>query len=215
MRPLEPLSRDHEIISLITETERSRVLLARRKSDNLEVVVKSLRSNINKPEDFLRIRREYGMLMELAIDGVVKIYDLMELDGSPALVLEYFKGITLQQFLEKYKDGLSLKTFFPIAMHIVSTLSEVHKRGILHLDIKPSNILIAKNRVCLTDFGISRQISGENLFLLEGTLPYMAPEQTGKTSFPIDRRSDLYSLGVVFYEMISGTPVPRLSLTWL
>ncbi len=204
MRPLEPLSRDYEIISLITETERSRVLLARRKSDNLEVVIKALRATVNQPEELLRFRREYGMLMELSIEGVVKIYDLRELDGAPALVLEYFRGMNLQQFLARYKNGLPLKTFFPLAMHIVAILSEVHRRGILHLDIKPSNILVAQDRVCLTDFGISRQTGSENLILLEGTLPYMAPEQTGKTSFPVDQRSDLYSLGVVFYEMVAG-----------
>ncbi|NPV39246.1 MAG: SpoIIE family protein phosphatase [Brevinematales bacterium] len=204
MRTLEPLKRDYEILSPLAETGQSRIFLGRRLSDGRDVVIKTLQVVSTRPEEVFRLRREYGMLRELDIDGVVRIYDLREIDGVPALVMERFEGVTLQKYLEKYPSGVPLKLFFPIALHVVSTLAEVHKRGILHLDLKPSNILISQKRVCLTDFGIS-QIAGTVMGnILEGSLPYMSPEQTGRTSFSVDQRSDLYSLGVVFYEMISG-----------
>lgn len=201
-RPLEPLERDYELVREIAQTETSQVVHAKRKSDGNDVVVKTLKGSRLRPEELLRFRHEYGILMELNIPGVIHIYDLRDYQGFPALVLEYFAGMTLKQYLEKGK--LSLKNFFPIAIHVVSTLVEVHKKGILHLDLKPSNILLSKNRVCLTDFGISRQIGGITGTVLEGTLPYMSPEQTGRTSLGIDQRSDLYSLGVLFYEALSG-----------
>ncbi|MFN3659638.1 MAG: protein kinase domain-containing protein, partial [Brevinematales bacterium] len=204
MRILEPLKRDYEILSPLAETGQSRIFLGRRLSDGMAVVIKTLQVMSTRPEEVFRLRREYGMLRELAIDGVVKIYDLREIDGIPALVMERFEGITLQKYLEKYPAGIPLKFFFPIALHVVSTLAEVHKRGILHLDLKPSNILLSQKKVCLTDFGISQVAGNAGESILEGSLPYMSAEQTGRTSFSVDQRSDLYSLGVVFYEMISG-----------
>ncbi|MCX7882901.1 MAG: SpoIIE family protein phosphatase [Brevinematales bacterium] len=204
MRILEPLDRDYEILAPLAETSQSRVFLGKRRQDGQDVVIKTLQAVTTKPEEVFRLRREYGMLRELSMEGVIKIYDLREMEGIPALVLERFEGVTLQKYMEKYPKGLPLKLFFPIGLHVVSTLAEVHKRGILHLDLKPSNILISSKRVCLTDFGISRMMGTATGNILEGSLPYMSPEQTGRTSFAVDQRSDLYSLGVVFYEMIFG-----------
>jgi len=204
MRALEPLSRDYEVGSPLVETGQSRIFRGKRLSDGQPVIIKTLRLTEITPENVFRLRREYGTLMELSIEGVIRIYDLREMDGVPALVLEYFEGSTLQQYLTRYPQGLPLKVFFPIAIHITSTLMEVHKRGILHLDLKPGNILLSSRRVCLTDFGISQPMGGQTEVLLEGSLPYMSPEQTGRTAFSIDQRSDLYSLGVILYEMLSG-----------
>ncbi len=204
MRFLEPLSGEYEIISTISETSKSRVFFGKRLSDGKEVAIKVLNVPLIKAEEILRFRREYDILVKLNIDGIIKVYDLREFEGAPALVLEYFRGITLEKLLKKYKSGLPLNTFLPIAIRITSILSEVHKRGVLHLDIKPSNILLSQKSVYLTDFDISRNENNIGTFLFEGTLPYMSPEQTGRTSFKVDHRSDLYSLGIVFYEMLSG-----------
>jgi serine/threonine protein kinase len=126
-----------------------------------------------------------------------------------ALILSDFDGETLKKIISD--QSLELSKFIQIAIQLASTLAALHQNNIIHKDIKPHNILVnlTTGQVKLIDFSISSRLSRENQTvsnpnLLEGTLAYMSPEQTGRMNRSIDYRTDFYSLGVTFYEMLTG-----------
>ncbi|MBK9680772.1 MAG: AAA family ATPase [Saprospiraceae bacterium] len=177
---------------------------------NQEVVLK-----INRPEnkDILKISKlshEYNTLKKLDHDGVIKVYNLYSKLKSVCIVEEYFDGESLKSRL--FKKPISLREFFHIALQLTDILAYIHSHGIIHKDINSNNILVSEaNKVKLIDFGISTNFMNEEQEILlpdsiEGTLTYVSPEQTGRTSYSITPASDLYSLGIVFYEMLSGKP---------
>lgn len=152
-----------------------------------------------------RFERESKALAKLSHPNIVKVLDYGEYEGSPYMALEYLSGGTLKQKLGKpipWRDAIQL--LLPIAQ----ALEYAHEQGIVHRDIKPSNILLTvKNQPLLTDFGIAKILETRELTTLTGTgvgvgtPEYMAPEQwTGKA----DAQSDIYSLGIVLYEMVTG-----------
>ncbi len=174
-----------------------------------EVAVKIIRSGAF-PADALdevlkRFEREAKSLARLSHSNIVKVHDFGEYEDSPYLVLEYLPGGTLKTMLGKpmaWQDVLRL--LLPVARG----LEYAHQHGIIHRDIKPSNILITESgEPMLTDFGIAKILEREQSTALTGsgmavgTPEYMAPEQWTGTTSP---KSDLYSLGVVFYEMVTG-----------
>jgi serine/threonine protein kinase len=125
------------------------------------------------------------------------------------LILEDFDGESLRAFLSS--RTITIKDFLTIAIQLAETLGELHQKNIIHKDIKPQNIIInsVTGLVKITDFSIASRLSRENqtindLNLLEGTLAYMSPEQTGRMNRSLDYRTDFYSLGVTFYEMLTG-----------
>jgi serine/threonine protein kinase len=160
------------------------------------------------------IKHEYSIAKNLEHDNIVKVLKLELHDKYPALVLEDFGGLSLKQFLGKQKK-LSISDFLAIAVQLAQALVYVHTSGIIHRDIKGANIIINPQTgvVKLTDFSIAKsdaltsrmtcQLVNENLLTL-GTLAYMSPEQTGRMNARVDYRSDFYSLGVTFYEMLTG-----------
>lgn len=161
-----------------------------------------------------RLKREGKLMAELKHPNVLSIHDaaVME-DGTPYLVLEYVKGEDLQKKLAR-EGKLSQRTAINIAINICKALSAVHKIGIIHRDIKPANVLLGQNgSVKVTDFGISKDTrSDESHTSLTmtgttvGTADYMSPEQTKNQE--LSPRSDLYSIGVLLYEMLMGV-TPR------
>ncbi len=174
-----------------------------------EVAIKIIRRDALSAETLTevlkRFEREAKALARLYHPNIVKVHDYGEYDGSPFLVLDYLPGGTLKKMLGKpipWKDAIRL--LLPIARG----LAYAHQHGILHRDIKPANILIAENgELFLTDFGIAKLFEGAPATVLTasgvfvGTPEYTAPEQwTGKTS----PQSDMYSLGIVLYEMVTG-----------
>lgn len=149
-----------------------------------------------------RIKREIKITANLNHPNIVTLYDFLESNEYYIVVMEYIEGVSLRRMLEKRKKLPWEKAVF-VAIQIASALEEAHKKSIVHKDIKPENVLISKDgKVKLSDFGISSLITREKSGLVSGTIGYMSPEQiTGKY---VDETSDVYSLGVVLYEMLTG-----------
>lgn len=173
------------------------------------VAIKLLKSEYPTLEEITRLRHEYKVLKDLSVEGVVKPYCLEKYENGFALILEYFGGQSLSQVI-KYRE-LTISECLVLAIALASILIDLDKVGIIHKDINPSNILINfdTGQVKLTNFGFSSRLHLEkqtisNPNLLEGTLAYMAPEQTGRMNRLIDYRTDFYSLGVTLYEMLTG-----------
>ncbi|MDC0718130.1 protein kinase domain-containing protein [Nannocystis bainbridge] len=179
-------------------------------TDNRPVVLKRLPAARSDPNERARLRREYEILQRLDLPGVVRARALEEEDGELRLVLLDFGGNTLDARLRR--APLSLLEFFDLAVQLADILDGVHRGGVLHKDIKPRNILVDHaGQVQVIDFGIASEVPRELAVaspprVLEGTLAYIAPEQTGRMNRPVDSRSDLYSLGATFYEMLTGAP---------
>ncbi|MEG5061391.1 AAA family ATPase [Microcoleus sp. A2-C5] len=177
---------------------------------NLPVIVKTLNSEYPTLEEITRLRHEYKIRTNLKnIEGIVNCYSLETNHNGVALTLEDFGGLALSNFLISTK--LDLKHFLEIAVGLAKSLGKIHQNQIIHKDIKPHNIIIHPEtyQVKITDFSISSGLVRENATpsypnLLEGTLAYISPEQTGRMNRAIDYRSDFYSLGVTFYEMLTG-----------
>ncbi|MGH7792176.1 MAG: serine/threonine protein kinase, partial [Thermodesulfobacteriota bacterium] len=185
------------------------VYRARREQDSMPVIIKTLIADLPDEKDIATLKREYEMLHNLHISGVAKAYGLEKYDSRLALILEDIGGEPLRTLIDSKK--IDFTTFLNIGIAISTTVGEVHKNNITHKDINPKNIIVnAKTgQVQVIDFSISsrlhlesQKISHPNL--LEGTLAYISPEQTGRMNRAIDYRTDFYSLGVTFYEMLTG-----------
>ncbi len=157
-----------------------------------------------------RLKYEYSNARGLNVANVVKVLGLETCANVMFLVFEDFGGVSLKHYLST-KGQLLLLDFMEIAIQLAQALSEVHAHHIVHKDIKPSNIIInpTSGIVKLTDFSIASLLETEipqpiNTNFIEGTLAYMSPEQTGRMNRSLDYRSDFYSLGVTFYEMLAG-----------
>ncbi|WP_181198449.1 protein kinase domain-containing protein [Enhygromyxa salina] len=156
-----------------------------------------------------RVEHEFALIEALDIEGVVKALALERVGDQLVLLLERVPGQDLAEYAER--QPLALERFFSIAVQVAEVLGRVHAKRIIHRDLKPTNILIDPDsgRVHLADFGISVLLDAERRHIydpavVEGTLPYLSPEQTGRTGRSVDFRSDLYSLGVTFYELLTG-----------
>src|SRR5271168_3587920 len=155
-----------------------------------------------------RLQHEYALKAELDADWSVQPVALTHYNRGMALVLEDPGGEPLDRLLDR---PLEVSQFLRIAIPLVGALRRVHERGLIHRDIKPANILVdaAGDGVWLTGFGIASRLPRERQApappeVIAGTLAYMAPEQTGRMNRSVDSRSDLYALGVTFYEMFTG-----------
>ncbi len=169
--------------------------------------IKVLHGFLAEGEDFqLRFQREAKAIAALRHPHIVQIYDIDIEDESYYMVMEFIDGGTLKERLLQNKGPLPIAEMAHIFKEVASALGYAHRQGVLHRDIKPANVLLDKSgRTVLTDFGIARIVS-ETQFTVTGTLvgtpAYMSPEQ-GK-GLPIDTTSDIYSLGIILYEMVTG-----------
>ena len=161
------------------------------------------------PETVKRIDHEYSLRHELDAAWAARPVALSELSEQVTLVLEDPGGATLDEFLS---GPMEITQFLSVAIGFTTALAELHKRGLIHKDVKPSNVLVncATGQVRLIGFGIASRLRREHQpfeapEFIAGTLPYMAPEQTGRMNRSVDSRSDLYALGVTLYEMLTGT----------
>src|SRR5580698_3252233 len=161
------------------------------------------------PIDTIRkIENEYSLRGELGDSWAVKPLTLSKYNGQTALVLEDPSGEPLNRLMH---GPMEPRRFLQLAVGLATVLDQTHKQGLIHKDLKPANILMnsSTGQVRLTGFGIASRLPRERQNLkppevIAGTLAYMAPEQTGRMSRSIDSRSDLYALGVSFYEMLTG-----------
>ena len=155
-----------------------------------------------------RLDHEYSLRDQLDPSWAAQPISLSRRDDRPALVLEYPGGQLLSRILGK---PLDITQFLEIAGPLTTALRRTHEAGLIHKDIKPENVLLdaARGKVWLTGFGFASRLPRERQLpepveTIAGTLAYMAPEQTGRMNRPVDSRSDLYALGVTFYEMLVG-----------
>jgi len=200
---------NYQELELIFDEGKTSIYRARREYDSSLVVIKVLSTEYPSLQDIARIKHEYEILKNLNIAGVVKAYNLEKYNNHFALILENIDGVSLKEIIKTQK--IELHDFLQIAVDISQSLGELHQQQIIHKDIKPPNILInwSERLIKIIDFSISSRLSKENpqldnSNLLEGTLAYISPEQTGRMNRSLDYRTDLYSLGVTFYEMLTG-----------
>ncbi|WP_375494223.1 PAS domain S-box protein [uncultured Nostoc sp.] len=189
----------------------SRTLVYRgyREADQKPVVIKLLKNLYPSFTELVQFRNQYTIGKNLHQPEIIQTYDLEPYQHSYALVMEDFGGISLKHWW--WISERSLREFLVLAIALCNSLDTLYRHRVIHKDIKPSNILInpETKQVKLIDFSIASLLSQETQTLmspnvLEGTLAYLSPEQTGRMNRGIDYRTDFYSLGVTFYELLTG-----------
>ncbi|MBD2455301.1 AAA family ATPase [Nostoc sp. FACHB-87] len=191
----------------------SRTLVYRgyRENDALKVVIKLLKNPYPSFRELVLFRNQYTIAKSLQLPEIIQTYSLEPYQNAYALVMEDFGGISLKEWMEQQESNLSLRDFLPVAIAMSNILNILYQNRIIHKDIKPTNILInlETKQVKLIDFSIASLLPRETQMLispnvLEGTLGYLSPEQTGRMNRGIDYRTDFYSLGISFYELLTG-----------
>ncbi|MGK7873169.1 MAG: AAA family ATPase [Xenococcaceae cyanobacterium] len=198
----------YQIAAQIYESANSLVYRGYREQDNRPVILKVLREDYPTPTELTQYKQEYEITHNLNLEGVVKAYSLEKYQNTLVIIFEDFGGQSLNILLNQQK--FTLQEFLHIGIKIAEGLSSLHAANIIHKDINPSNIVFnpAADQLKLIDFGISTVLTREsptlkNPNVLEGTLAYISPEQTGRINRSLDYRTDFYSLGVTFYELLT------------
>jgi serine/threonine-protein kinase len=161
----------------------------------------------SNPEFISSFSRETKIIAKLDHPNIIPIYDVSEFEGTPYIVMRFVDGQTLRGFLNKHKKPVRLPTILTIMRAVTSALTDAHQKSVLHRDVKPSNIMLGNDgNVYLMDFGLARIVAEADLTLsrdrVVGTPTYISPEQAkGET---LDERTDIYSLGIVLFEMLTG-----------
>ncbi|MEG4940899.1 AAA family ATPase [Microcoleus sp. F4-D5] len=196
-------------VAVLYESVNSLVYRAIREADNQPIILKLLKESYPTPQELVRYRTEYRITQELKEAGVVRVYDLQKYQNSLVMFVEDFGGESLTIWMQQ--RSFTLEEFLQIAIATTEILGQIHSANIIHKDINPSNIVYnpETEQLKIIDFGISTQLSREtpilkNPGILEGTLAYISPEQTGRMNRALDYRTDFYSLGVTFYELLTG-----------
>jgi len=180
-------------------------------ADYGDTILKLFKKNLRTQQQLDFFKHEYEVCKDLDVKGVRKVYECGVIENSSALVLEYIEGHSLKEIIAQ--QSLSLDQSLSLAISLTKILAEVHQQNIIHNNINSQSILIKNNsydNVFLIDFelaikeGLATEINGPLLEIYEGELSYIAPERTGRMSREVDARSDLYSLGVVLYELFTG-----------
>ena len=204
---ITPLIKGYRFIRKLGATAYSGVYLAERESANRLVVLKVMRQMSGRDETvgaFDRFLQEYETIAEMHHPNIVKIYDLGVADDHAHIEMEYLDGGDLRH---KIDSGIPEEDAVRYLRQIASALSAVHGKGVLHRDLKPGNIMLRKDdSIALIDFGLAKRARLESEITdkgeIFGTPYYMSPEQGH--GIGVDERSDIYSLGVITYEMLTG-----------
>ncbi|MBE9002096.1 AAA family ATPase [Nostoc sp. LEGE 12447] len=183
------------------------------KPHNTPIILKVLKQDYPTPGELTRYKQEYEITRSLNAEGTIKVYSIQEYQRTLVMLLEDFGGESLAK-LRSELSGFSpmpLIEFLRLAIQITEILGNIHSRNVIHKDINPSNIVLNKatGTVKIIDFGIATRFartnpSFKNPSVLEGTVAYISPEQTGRMNRMLDYRTDFYSLGVTFYELLVG-----------
>ena len=204
---IHPLIKGYRFMRKLGSTEHSGVYLAERESTHLKVVLKVLRQMPAHEAGigaFDRFLQEYETIAEMDHPNIVRIYDLGVADDHAHIAMEYLGGGDLRVRID---NGIAEHSAVQYLRQIASALFAVHEKGVLHRDLKPGNIMLRKDgSIALIDFGIAKKAKLESEITdkgeIFGTPYYMSPEQGHGNG--VDERSDIYSLGVIFYEMLTG-----------
>jgi serine/threonine protein kinase len=183
----------------------------KKKENNLPVVIKHFKPDNLTKKELEKINSEYRLLNQLKNPGIIMPDSLENIENNIFLIMEDFGGLSLHSYIKMHK--LSMKKFLEIALKITDILTYLHDSNIIHRNIEPRNILIheKKKEVKLIDFSLASQFRREKRNIVsadktEGSLAYISPEQTGRMNRFVDYRTDFYSLGATFYEMLTGRP---------
>ncbi len=194
----------YEILDKIGTGGMSLVFKALDHTLNRNVAIKVLKPEFSEDPQFLsKFRTEARSAAGLTHPNIVNIYDVGSEGGANYIVMEYIEGITLKTYIEK-KGRLAFKEAVSIAIQVAKGIEDAHRHQIVHRDIKPQNIMISTDgKVKVTDFGIARAASSDTIRSdVMGSVHYISPEQA-RNGF-VDGKSDIYSLGIVMYEMVTG-----------
>ena len=209
-----PLIKGYRLIRKLSAGEHSAVYLVEKESPRMRVVLKVLRQDSDVADSigtFDRFLQEYEMIADLDHPNIIKIHALGVADDHAHIAMEYMPGGDLKRRIEK---GITAPDAVSCVKQIASALAKIHSVGILHRDLKPGNIMLREDgTIALIDFGLAKRMrleqeitgSGE----IFGTPYYMSPEQGHADE--VDERSDIYSLGIIFFEMLSGQKPFRAS----
>jgi len=192
---------------VVREAHGTSLLRGSRKADGARVIVKLLRAEHPSAAQVARLRHEHAILASIDGPEVVRALNLVKHGRGVALVLEDLGDVSLESTFRHERP--STERFLDLATRMAAAVAAIHRRAIIHKDIKPHHFLISGDQIKVIDFGIATRLSNETQIaksasLLDGTLAYMSPEQTGRMNRSIDRRTDLYSLGVTFYQLLTG-----------
>src|SRR5919199_2808643 len=181
---------------------------------NTPVILKLLKQDYPSPSQLTRYKQEYEITRSVNLEGVIKVYSQQAYQRTLVMILEDFGGESLEQLRHDSPQlycPMPLVEFLRLAIQVSEILGSIHAAQIIHKDINPNNIILnpATGIVKIIDFGIATRFarinpSFRNPTVLEGTLAYISPEQTGRMNRMLDYRTDFYSLGVTFYELLVG-----------
>ena len=200
---------NYQAHELIHKSERTLVYRGLNIESGQAVIIKLMCQEYPNFNELVQFRNQYAIAKNLDIPGIVKPYSLLRYKNGYALIMEDIGAVSLAKYQRQL--SVSIEQVLEIALSIAEILHHLHQNYIIHKDIKPANILIhpETQQIKLIDFSISSLLPKERTSLqtpnvLEGTLAYISPEQTGRMNRGIDYRSDFYSLGVTFYELLTG-----------
>lgn len=192
----------------IYESDNSLVYRGIREQDNQAVILKVLKLDYPLPQELARYKQEYEITSAFKFPGVIQAYSLEKFNNTLVIVFEDFGGESLNLIINK--QPLDLKQFLEIAIKITEIIEKIHAANVIHKDINPANIVFNSRtkELKIIDFGIATSLASENTnikdpHVLEGTLAYISPEQSGRMNRSLDYRTDFYSLGATFYELLT------------
>ena len=203
----ELIKNRYKLTNIISEGTMNTVWLAidkkgPKKSDNVIIKMFNKNNMTSDIENIIRFKKEVSLLSELDLRETTKILDMGEYHDNFFIVMEQIDGKTLDKYIE---SDMTIRKIVSVFLKVLYVIEKIHTKGVLHKDLKPQNILIDENEnVKIIDFDFSEALKDSATHdIFEGTIRYSSPEQIGLIRSNIDVRSDLYSLGVIFYEILT------------
>ena len=197
----------YDVLEPLQQSDNHRAFKALRKLDNKPVIINFYQTDTSIYANLSHIKNIFHCLQEIHSTYLVEVYDLLFTEDGVAVIMEYFPGRSLKALLAD-KKSFSLNQVLSIIEHISVGLEILHSKKVIHQEITPNNIAILEEsaQIKITGFGIFSAFSHQPALNQISNLLYMSPEQTGRMNRSMDQRSDLYSVGVIFYELLCGHP---------
>ena len=212
---MTPAIPGYDIHSIIHRSRRTIIYRASQTKTGESVTLKLINSEFPNQEELARFSKEYQLAKQFTHKNINRVLDIIHWQNNCILVFRDTGGRCLFNWLQE--KSFSVHEALSVSVQLTEALHSIHKKGIIHCDINPANMIWCEktNHLELIDFGLateanqSTQLDTSKAPILQGTLPYISPEQTGRTNRPVDVRSDLYSLGATLYHIFTGrTPFP-------